>query len=134
MGTTQLDMIRRQAEAAVRSKASGAAARLRREASLVNQASRLTGKALRDGEEALRSRRGRARRSARAAVGATVATAPPPVRPAADGYVRRSPVQPVHEAADYRRRLVLRGVLVVVLAAAVCVGVFFLNQLGILGR
>ena len=76
MGTTQLDMIRRQAEAAVRSKASGAAARLRREASLVNQASRLTGKALRDGEEALRSRRGRARRSARAAAGATVATAP----------------------------------------------------------
>ena len=72
--------------------------------------------------------------SARAAAGATVATAPPPVRPAADGYVRRSPVQPVHEAADYRRRLVLRSVLVVFLAAAVCAGVFFLNQLGILGR
>ena len=134
MGTTQLEIIRRQAQAAVQNKVSGAQARIRRETSLVNQASRLTGKALRDGEEALRSRRGRSRGSARAAAGATVATAPPPVRPATDGYVRRSPVQPVHEAADYRRRLVLRGVLVVVLAAAVCAGVFFLNQLGILGR
>lgn len=134
MGTTQLDMIRRQAEAAARNKVSGAAARLRRETSLVNQASRLTGRVLRDGEEILRSRKGRTSHLGGQAAGATVATDPPPVRPAADGYVRRSPVQPVHEASNYRRRLILRGLLVVVLAMAACAGLFTLNHLGILGR
>lgn len=134
MGTTQLDMIRRQAEAVVKSKASGAAARFRRETSLVNQASHLMGGAFRKGEEAFhRSTKG-GRRPAGRTAGTTVPTAPPPVRPAEDGYVRRSPVQPVYEAAGYRRRLILRGVLAVALVAAAFAGVFILNRLGILGR
>ncbi len=37
----------------------------------------------------------------------------------ADGYVRRSPVQAVREAPDYRARLVKRAVGVVALLAAV---------------
>ena len=50
---------------------------------------------------------------------------------AKDGYVRRSPVQPIHEAADYRSRLLRRGVGAVLLLAAVCAGVILLFRLGI---
>lgn len=131
MGMTQLDIIRRQAEAAARNAVSGTTARLRRETSLVNQASRLTGKALQDGNEALRRRRQWAARGERDQ--ATVETPPPPPRPAEDGYIRRSPVQPVREAVGYRRRLVLRGVGAVALALVACACLFRLSQLGLLG-
>ena len=66
--------------------------------------------------------------------GNVVPTEPQPVRPAPDGYVRCSPVQPVYEAADYRRRLLWRAVGVAVVIAAALVGVYFLGQLGLLGR
>ena len=49
MGITQFDIIRQQAEAAAKNAASRASASLRRDTSLVNQASRLTGKAIREG-------------------------------------------------------------------------------------
>ena len=88
MGTTQLEIIRRQAQAAVQNKVSGAQARIRRETSLVAQASRLTGRALREGETALKGRRWAA--GGRTS-GTTVETAPAPVHPAEDGYIRRSP-------------------------------------------
>ena len=135
MGTTQLDIIRRQAEAAARNAASGAAARLRRETSLVGQASRLTGRALRDGEAALRDRAGARKRSwsGRRQRDETVEGPTPPPRPAEDGYVRRSPVQPIREAADYRRRILLRAVGAAALAAAACAGIVFLSRLGLLG-
>ena len=51
-----------------------------------------------------------------------------------DGYVRRSPVQPVHQAADYRFRQALRAVQVIALIAVVCVGLSLLSQLGVFGR
>ena len=57
-----------------------------------------------------------------------------PPRPGRDGYVRRSPVQPVHQAADYRFRQALRAVQVIVLIAVVCVGLSLLSQLGVFGR
>ena len=131
MGTTQLEIIRRQAEAAVRNKVSGAQARVRRETSLVGQASRLTGRVLREGESTLKSRRWAA---GGRTVEATVETAPGPVHPAEDGYVRRSPVQPVFQAAGYRRRLAARGALAVILVIAVLAGVYILGRMGILGR
>lgn len=131
MGTTQLEIIRRQAQAAVQNKVSGAQARMRQETSLVAQASRLTGKVLREGETVLKGRR---RTAGRWTSGTTVETAPTPVHPAEDGYVRRSPVQPVFQAADYHRRLAARGVLAVVLIAVALAGVYVLGQLGILGR
>lgn len=131
MGTTQLEIIRRQAQAAVQNKVSGAQARMRQETSLVAQASRLTGKVLREGETVLKDRR---RTAGRWTSGTTVETAPAPVHPAEDGYVRRSPVQPVFQAADYHRRLAARGVLAVVLIAVALAGVYVLGQLGILGR
>ena len=131
MGTTQFDVIRRQTESAVQNKVSGAQARVRRETSLVGQASRLTGKLLQEGEAALKDA---GRPSGSPGSGDTVELPPRPIRPAEDGYVRRSPVQPVCQAADYHRRLVTRGVLAVVLAAAVLIGAYALVRLGILGR
>ena len=129
---TQFDIIRRQAESAVRNAAAGAVGRLRRDTSLVNQASQLTGRAIRKGEAAWKKRGAAGRR--RSACGPTVEEAARPTRPGQDGYVRRSPVQPVHQAADYRRRLVLKGVGVVALIAVACAAVSLLLQLGIFGR
>ena len=37
----------------------------------------------------------------------------------ADGYLRRSPVQPIREEPQYRRRLILRAVLAVILLIVV---------------
>lgn len=135
MGTTQFDIIGRQIEAAARNAAAGAVGRLRRDTSLVNQASRLTGRTIRAGEEVLRSkaRRTGGRRYS-APNGNTVETQPRPQSAAEDGYMRRSPVQPVHQAADYCRRLVMRGVGIVVLIAVACAAVSLLLQLGIFGR
>ena len=60
MATTQLDIIRQQAEAAARNAVSRATGELRRDTSLVSQASRMTGKAFQAGEEALRGQMSRA--------------------------------------------------------------------------
>ena len=135
MGMTQLDSIASQTRAAAHNAVAGAQSRLRRDTSLVNQAHRLTGKAFQTGEEMLRGKAGRfAGGNGNPPAGGTVETEPPPQTPAADGYVRRSPVQPVHQAADYYRRLVMRGVGVAVLIAVACVGVYLLLQLGVFGR
>lgn len=133
MGKTQFDIIRRQAEAAAKNAVRGAAGRLRRETSLVGQAGRLTGRAIREGEAAARDRVASHRRRHVRPSGATVATTAY-IRPAADGYVRHSPVQPIHEAADYRRRIALRVLGTVALAAAVLVGIGLLSRLGVFGR
>ena len=130
---TQFDILHHQAEAAARNAAARAEGSLRRDASLVNQASRWAGRAMTEGEAALRSRvgsEGRAHTPPRR----TEAEQPRPVRPAPDGYVRRSPVQPLHVARGYRKRQTLRAAAVAVLLTAACVGIYLLNQLGIFGR
>ena len=133
MGTTQFDIIPDQVQAAAHNAAAGAATRLRRDTSLVNQAHRFTGRAFQAGEEALR-------RGVRWAGGqgvpndGFVETPSQPQQPAADGYVRRSPVQPVYRAKNYYRRLLLRAAGLVALAAVACVAVYLLLQLGIFGR
>ena len=60
---TQLDIIRHQAEAAARNAAARAEGNLRRDASLVNQASRWAGRTMAEGEAALRARSSGLRRS-----------------------------------------------------------------------
>ena len=133
MGTTHLDTIPARVQGAPHSAAAGAATRLRRDTSLVNQAHRFTGRAFQAGEEALR-------RGVRWAGGqgvpndGFVETPSQPQQPAADGYVRRSPVQPVYRAKNYYRRLLLRAAGLVALAAVACVAVYLLLQLGIFGR
>lgn len=133
MGTTQFDIITDQVEAAAHNAAAGAASRLRRDTSLVNQAHQFTGRAFQAGGAALRN--GARRVGGQGAPGGDfVATQPHPQEPAADGYVRRSPVQPVYRAENYYRRLVLRGVGLAALAVVACVAVYLLLQLGIFGR
>ena len=100
---TQFDIIRNQAEAAARNAAARVRGGLRRDTSLVNQASRWAGRTLTQGEAAVRARAGEARRRSSAAR-ETTATQAHPVRPAPDGYVRRSPVQPLHAAAGHPGR------------------------------
>ena len=130
---TQFDIIRNQAEAAARNAAARVQGGLRRDASLVNQASRWAGRTLTRGEAAVRARAGEGRRRSSAAR-ETKTTQAPPVRPTADGYVRRSPVQPLHVAADYRRRLDTRAVTAAVLLAVVGLGIYLLSMLGIFTR
>ena len=130
---TQFDIIRNQAEAAARNAVARVRGGLRRDASLVNQASRWAGRTLTRGEAAVRARAGAGRRRSSAAR-ETKTTQAPPVRPTADGYVRRSPVQPLHVAADYRRRLVTRAVTAAVLLAVVGLGIYLLSMLGIFTR
>jgi len=129
MSTSQFDIIRNQAEAAARNQVSGARARVRRETSLVGQASRWGMELSRQAENLARphGRRSRTREAGdvRPAKGA-------PVRPAEDGYIRRSPVQPVMEPLAYRRQLTMRALRVAGLAALVAVGLFLLLRSGLL--
>ena len=131
---TQFDIPRQQAEAAARNAANRAQGKLRRETSLVGQASRWAGKAMRQGEEVLREQAAGYGRRKTKGPGQTKAAAAPPPRPAPDGYVRRSPVQPLHVAAGYRRQQIRRLVTIVVVAAAVCVGLYLISRLGLFGR
>ena len=133
MGTTQFDIITDQVQAAAHNGAAGAASRLRRDTSLVNQAHRFTGRAFQAGEEALR-RGVRWAGGQGAPIDGFVETPSQPQQPAADGYVRRSPVEPVYRAKNYYRRLLLRAAGLVALAAVACVAVYLLLQLGIFGR
>ena len=134
MAPVQFDVIRRQGEAAVRNELNRAAGKARRGTSLVAQAGQLMGRAARSGEAALRQEL-RGGKAARRDPGAgVVATEPRPVRPAADGYVRRSPVQPVYEAADYRKKVMLKATGVVLLVGAAVAVICFLGQWGLLGR
>ena len=117
---TQLDIIRSQAASAARNASARARSELRRETSLVNQASRWAGRAAAQGEAALRGRGGGRRGSPPAGAGRS--ETPRPTRPAPDGYVRRSPVQPLRIAPDYRKRLIKRiigGVVLVLLVLGV---------------
>lgn len=133
---TQFDIIKQQTEAAARNVAAGATGRLRRDTSLVNQASQLAGRAIREGESAVKKRyTAKSRRSGgTAAAGRTVKSPPRNPQIRHDGYVRRSPVQEVHQAPDYRRRQVIRVIQVIVIIAVVCVGFNLLTQLGVFGR
>ena len=129
---TQFDIIRNQAEAAGRSALNQAQADLRRDTSLVNQASRWAGRTMTAGEAAVR-RRSRSVRWGAMPPGDT-AVPSKPISPAPDGYVRRSPVQPLHVAEGYRKRQALRAAAAVAVIAAICAGIYFLNQLGLFGR
>ena len=128
---TQFDIIRRQTQSAARNAVAGAAGRLRRDTSLVSRASQLTGRAIREGESAWRKETVRRRRGS---PGETVKGRARPVRTAPDGYVRRSPVQPVFQAADYHRRRARRAAAIALLVILICAGLGLLNQLGVFGR
>lgn len=131
---TQFDIIRNQAEAAARNAAARVKGNLRRDTSLVNQASRWAGRTLTQGEDALRRKAGGWRWPGGSGEPRTQAAQTQPVRPAPDGYIRRSPVQPLHVVQGYRKRQLLRAVGVAAVIAVAGVGIYLLNQLGVFTR
>ncbi|MCD8142528.1 MAG: hypothetical protein LUD83_04525 [Clostridiales bacterium] len=132
MPTSQWDMISRQSAAAARNAAAGAVARARRETSLVGQASRLSAEAMRQGENAVKQASGTGVRRKGRPAPESVVSDPVSVHPAPDGYVRRSPVQPIYEAADYHNRIIRRIVNGVVVVIVALVLVWLLLRSGIL--
>ena len=125
MGITQLDIIRRQAEAAVQRQVSGEMARLRRNTSLVTELSSLAARAA-------RAAAGQAARPLQGGgnAGRALDSAPPPMQaaappaPCADGYRRISPMQAIYTPPDYRRRLVKKGI-GIALAALLGLGILW---------
>ena len=124
---SRLRLFRRQTTQALRSQAGRAEGDLRRQTNLAADANRAAGKALQKGEQTARDRwKDRSRRNGVPRAEETVAGRSGPAVRLPDGYERRSPVQPVYEAPDYRRRLFFRAVWAVIAAALV---LFLLNYL-----
>lgn len=120
MAASPFEILQRQAQHQVRSQLQKETARVRRELSLVGQVRQMytgAGRALDQAAGALRPRRRPGRRAG--ALEEADTPAQPPVY--ADGYQRRSPVQPYRCPAEYRRarrvRLAL-GAAALVLGAA----------------
>ena len=104
----QLNLIKKQSETMLRNKVSGSAAKLRAETSLVKQASRLTGRMNREMKHAEYAMIHAERSGKHRVEPETVAEKSRPIKPAPDGYVRRSAVQPIRVPKDYHRQIVRR--------------------------
>lgn len=130
MGATQMDSLRRQVGSAAHRAAPGGDAMLRQEESLVSQAWQLAGNAAQGEEPLVGQSPGRRNRAFRSRPFPQVATEAAVTAP--DGYVRRSPVQPVREVPGYRRRRVLRVVGGAVLLTALLVLLWLVLRTGIL--
>jgi len=128
MSTSQFDIIRHQAEASVRNRVSGAQARLRRETSLVGLANQWGMELSRQAENLARPR-GRHTKAQRAGDARPMKSAP--IRPAQDGYLRRSPVQPVMVPRAYRRQLAMHVLRIAGLVVLIAVGVYLLMRSGL---
>ena len=126
MGLTQLDIIWKQMESAAKNRVAGETAKIRRKTSLIDEVSRLTGKANRTldqaGQEVLRRRANRRPKIQKERGPSAQTERSKPTSVCADGYVRRSPEQPLYTPPDYRRKLIrqaLSAAVLVVLALAV---------------
>ena len=134
MGLTQLDIIRKQIESAAKNRAAGEAAKLRRKTSLIGEISRLTGRANRALDDVVQQgaqwRAGRRPDILEDDDGTGAGGSLPHI--CADGYVRRSPVQPLYTPPDYRRRIIRRAAGIAALAAAALVIVWLLVHFSVL--
>lgn len=118
MGNNPLDVIGNQVSSFVNNQVRMSVGKIRRETSIVQQANQLASSAIKRANKA--KQRPKSKKSG-VYVGPEARKAPSPVK--ADGYVRRSPVQPVVVPSWYRSRLMKRiigGTIV-----AVIVGVVF---------
>ena len=104
----QLNLIKKQSETMLRNKISGSTAKLRAETSLVKQASRMTGRINREMKQAEQVVLHAGRSGKHRVEPETVAEKPRAVKPAPDGYVRRSAVQPIRVPKDYHRQIARR--------------------------
>ena len=115
MPITPLDMVGKQFESAAKNQLRSAQAEVRRETSIVGYANARLGNALHRLDPS--GRTARTSRKEENKSGVYVQEHPAIVAP--DGYVRRSPVQPLRVAPDYRKRLIKRIIGGVVLALLV---------------
>ena len=118
MPITPLDMVGKQFESAAKNQLRSAQTEVRRETSIVGYANARLGNALHRLNPS--GRTARASRKEENKSGVYVQEHPAIVAP--DGYVRRSPVQPLRVAPDYRKRLIKRiigGVVLVLLVLGV---------------
>lgn len=118
MPITPLDMVGKQFESAAKNQLRSAQAEVRRETSIVGYANARLGNALHRLDPS--GRTARTSRKEENKSGVYVQEHPAIVAP--DGYVRRSPVQPLRVAPDYRKRLIKRiigGVVLVLLVLGV---------------
>ena len=115
MPITPLDMVGKQFESAAKNQLRSAQAEVRRETSIVGYANARLGNALHRLNPS--GRTARTSRKEENKSGVYVQEHPAIVAP--DGYVRRSPVQPLRVAPDYRKRLIKRIIGGVVLALLV---------------
>ena len=128
MGLMQMDLLRRQVKGAVRQAIQRETAPIRRELSLTRQASRMAGLGedlISQGtEQAVRWWSGREESLWEDGLEPLAQPEEPVV--CADGYVRRTPVQPYRTPVGYRRRRRCRGlqaIALVLILAAVAVAI-----------
>lgn len=110
MAINPLDLVGNQVKSAAQNQVRSAQAQLRRETSIVGYANARIGAAAQKLEQARKKPAAK-----RAKAGVYVQEHPAILAP--DGYVRRSPVQPLRVAPDYYKRLTRRIVGGVVVAA-----------------
>ena len=122
---SQMDTIGNQMRSALRNQASGAVSKVKSRTGLVGQAARFTGAVSRKSEEVLSGKHKPGK------ISGTVSPASAP-HPAPDGYVRRSPVQPVRESEDYRKKQVKKAVGIALLCVCAVAGAWLLLQTNLL--
>ncbi len=121
--TTPLETVGKQVESAVKNQIRGAQAEVLRETSIVRQANARLGAVLRNGEHKAKAKRNAASRSGVYVEGRPAQTGP-------DGYVRRSPVQALRVAPDYRKRCLKRAVGAVIGILVLCgIGLLLIKYL-----
>ena len=115
---SQIDLIGKQIAGAAKNAANRELAKARRETSVVGHANRLFASALRDIERPKKKQPPR-KNGVYTADGEAV-------RPAPDGYIRRSPVQAMAVAKNYKARIIKRLIAVIIGVAAVALAVYLL--------
>lgn len=134
MGLMQMDLLRRQAEQAARQAVQRETASIRRELSLTRQASRMAGLGedlLSQGaEQAVRWWTGREDGLWEDGLDPLGQPSEPVV--CADGYVRRTPVQPYRTPVGYHRRRLRRKIRMAVLAVLLAAVIAAIVRSGLL--
>lgn len=131
MGLKTLETVTDQVKSTARNAAAGAGAQVRRETSVTGWANALLARSARQGQTVER-RKGTGvytltEEEIRAGrlTGGQVFTAP-------DGYVRKSPVQPLVVSPDWRKRIIKRVALAAVTVVIVILAVYAIVRLGVL--
>ena len=118
---SQIDLIGKQIAGAAKNAANRELAKARRETSVVGRANRLFASALRDIERPKKKKPPR-KNGVYTADGEAV-------RPAPDGYIRRSPVQAMAVAKNYKARIIKRLIAVIIVIAIIALALYALRDL-----